>query len=191
MSNPAEAFYAFVNIKGTGLKSEEFAHQLLEKKHVGTVPGTGFGVSGEGFLPSSYATSTENIREGIRRIKEFVEELIEINMADEKERIFRRGKPRSSFLLQNSKEKEFRYTGGYEKNARWKYGNIFSDRRKYFIMDSGLYPESYSGIRFLRGSRIWEMRGFLDYSDSSASVFQEDEKSGGGVGGSAELDPFW
>lgn len=72
---PRGAFYAFVNIKGTGLKSEEFAHQLLEKKHVGTVPGTGFGVSGEGFIRLSYATSTENIREGIRRIKEFVEEL--------------------------------------------------------------------------------------------------------------------
>lgn len=72
---PCGAFYAFVNIKGTGLKSEEFAHQLLEKKHVGTVPGTGFGVSGEGFIRLSYATSTENIREGIRRIKEFVEEL--------------------------------------------------------------------------------------------------------------------
>ena len=30
---------------------------------------------------------------------------------------------------------------------------------------------------------------FLDYSDSSASVFQEDEKSGGGVGGSADWIP--
>lgn len=69
---PQGAFYAFVNIKGTGLTSEEFAVRLLEEKHVGMVPGTGFGNSGEGFVRLSYATSTENIREGIRRIGEFV-----------------------------------------------------------------------------------------------------------------------
>ena len=72
---PRGAFYAFVNIQGTGLSSEEFATRLLEEKHVGLVPGTGFGASGEGFVRISYATSTENIREGIRRIGEFVKEL--------------------------------------------------------------------------------------------------------------------
>ena len=72
---PRGAFYAFVNIRGTGLSSEEFATRLLEEKHVGLVPGTGFGASGEGFVRISYATSTENIREGIRRIGEFVREL--------------------------------------------------------------------------------------------------------------------
>ncbi len=72
---PRGAFYAFVNIRGTGLSSEEFATRLLEEKHVGLVPGTGFGASGEGFVRISYATSTENIREGIRRIGEFVKEL--------------------------------------------------------------------------------------------------------------------
>ena len=72
---PRGAFYAFVNIRGTGLSSEEFATRLLEEKHVGLVPGTGFGASGEGFVRISYATSTENIREGFRRIGEFVKEL--------------------------------------------------------------------------------------------------------------------
>ena len=72
---PRGAFYAFVNIRGPGLSSEEFATRLLEEKHVGLVPGTGFGASGEGFVRISYATSTENIREGIRRIGEFVREL--------------------------------------------------------------------------------------------------------------------
>lgn len=72
---PRGAFYAFVNIRGTGLSSEDFALRLLEEKHVGLVPGTGFGASGEGFVRISYATSTENIREGIRRIEEFVKEL--------------------------------------------------------------------------------------------------------------------
>ena len=72
---PRGAFYAFVNIRGTGLSSEEFATRLLEVKHVGLVPGTGFGASGDVFVLISYATSTENIREGIRRIGEFVKEL--------------------------------------------------------------------------------------------------------------------
>ena len=72
---PQGAFYAFVNIKGTGLTSAEFSNRLLEEKHVGTVPGTGFGISGEGFVRLSYASSTENIREGLRRMGEFVAEL--------------------------------------------------------------------------------------------------------------------
>ena len=72
---PQGAFYAFVNIKKTGLSSEEFAERLLREKHVGVVPGSGFGSSGEGFVRISYATSTEAIREGIGRIKEFVESL--------------------------------------------------------------------------------------------------------------------
>ncbi len=73
-TKPQGAFYAFVNIKNTGLSSEEFALRLLEEKHVGMVPGTGFGASGEGFVRLSYATSAENIIEGICRIREFVEE---------------------------------------------------------------------------------------------------------------------
>lgn len=71
---PRGAFYAFVNIQKTGMSSEEFSNKLLEKKHVGMVPGTGFGDSGEGFVRLSYATSRENIIEGIRRIGEFVRE---------------------------------------------------------------------------------------------------------------------
>lgn len=72
---PQGAFYAFVNIKKTGLSSEEFAERLLREKHVGVVPGNGFGNSGEGFVRISYATSTEAIYEGIKRIKEFAESL--------------------------------------------------------------------------------------------------------------------
>lgn len=69
---PRGAFYAFINIKKTGMSSEEFSNLLLEKKHVGMVPGTGFGDSGEGFVRLSYATSMDNIVAGITRIGEFV-----------------------------------------------------------------------------------------------------------------------
>ncbi|HOS68971.1 MAG TPA: pyridoxal phosphate-dependent aminotransferase [Bacillota bacterium] len=72
---PKGAFYAFPNITGTGMKSEEFAVELLKKTGVVVVPGSGFGEAGEGFIRISYATSEENIKEGLRRIKAFVEGL--------------------------------------------------------------------------------------------------------------------
>lgn len=72
---PKGAFYAFANISKTGLKSREFAIRLLQEKHTVVVPGTGFGKGGEGFMRLSYATSEENIREGLKRIKEFVDSL--------------------------------------------------------------------------------------------------------------------
>ncbi|HYF84053.1 MAG TPA: pyridoxal phosphate-dependent aminotransferase [Clostridia bacterium] len=73
--SPKGAFYAFPNITKTGLKSEEFAVQLLKKTGVVVVPGSGFGEAGEGFIRISYATSEEKIKEGLRRIKAFVEGL--------------------------------------------------------------------------------------------------------------------
>ncbi len=74
-SMPKGAFYAFANISKTGLKSEDFAHRILEEKKVVLVSGTGFGEGGEGFVRLSYATSEDNIREGLKRIEEFVESL--------------------------------------------------------------------------------------------------------------------
>ena len=74
-AKPRGAFYAFVNIRDTGLSSEEFAQGLLKEKHVGVVPGSGFGMSGEGYIRISYATSAEDIHEGLRRIREFVDRL--------------------------------------------------------------------------------------------------------------------
>ena len=72
---PKGAFYAFANITKTGLPSREFAIRLLQETHTTVVPGTGFGEGGEGFVRLSYATSEENIREGLRRIKVFVDGL--------------------------------------------------------------------------------------------------------------------
>ena len=72
---PKGAFYAFPNISQLGIPSREFAMRLLKEKHVVVVPGTGFGEGGEGFVRLAYATSEENIREGLRRMKEFVESL--------------------------------------------------------------------------------------------------------------------
>ncbi len=73
--DPKGAFYAFPSIQKTGLTSEEFCQQLLEKKHVAVVPGPAFGQGGEGFIRASYCYSTAHIKEALRRIGEFLEEL--------------------------------------------------------------------------------------------------------------------
>lgn len=72
---PKGAFYAFANISGTGLSSRDFAIRLLQEKHTVVVPGTGFGEGGEGFVRLSYATDEKTIKEGLRRIEEFVKSL--------------------------------------------------------------------------------------------------------------------
>ena len=73
-SEPEGAFYAFPDVRGclkNGLKtSGDFAQALLEKEHVVVTDGAGFGT--EGFVRMSYATSMEQIQEGVMRIKRFV-----------------------------------------------------------------------------------------------------------------------
>jgi len=66
---PQGAFYAFPNIEGTGLRSEELQKYLLEEAGVATLAGTSFGAYGEGFLRLSYANSVDNIRKALERIK--------------------------------------------------------------------------------------------------------------------------
>lgn len=68
--SPKGAFYAFPNIKKTGMTSQECADHLLYKAGVAALPGTAFGPYGEGYLRFSYATTLENIDKAIERIKE-------------------------------------------------------------------------------------------------------------------------
>ena len=72
---PFGAFYAFPSIKSTGMTSEEFCEKLLYAKKVAVVPGTAFGDSGEGFIRASYCYSLSHIKEALKRIKEFIDEL--------------------------------------------------------------------------------------------------------------------
>ena len=72
---PRGAFYAFPNISSTGLTSEEFCRRLILEQHVACVPGTAFGQSGEGFIRCSYATSMDNLKEAMKRIRIFVDSL--------------------------------------------------------------------------------------------------------------------
>jgi aspartate/methionine/tyrosine aminotransferase len=70
---PKGAFYAFPNVTGTGYGSRELQDLLLERAGVATVSGPAFGAFGEGYLRFSYASSAENIREALRRVRECLE----------------------------------------------------------------------------------------------------------------------
>lgn len=74
-SEPEGAFYAFPDVRGCLKKdlktSGDFAQRLLEEEQTVVTDGAGFGA--EGFLRISYATSMEQIQEGVKRIKRFAE----------------------------------------------------------------------------------------------------------------------
>lgn len=68
---PDGAFYLFVNCAKIEKDSVKFCKKLLETEKVALVPGLGFGK--DGYFRLSYATSLENIEEGLKRLKRFVE----------------------------------------------------------------------------------------------------------------------
>jgi len=70
---PKGAFYAFPNVSGTGVSSRELETKLLQRAGVSCLSGTSFGNLGEGYLRFSYANSPENIREGMRRVREILQ----------------------------------------------------------------------------------------------------------------------
>jgi aspartate/methionine/tyrosine aminotransferase len=66
---PRGAFYAFPNFSSFGLKAKELETHLLNEAGVAVLAGTAFGAAGEGYLRFSYASSTDNIREALRRVR--------------------------------------------------------------------------------------------------------------------------
>lgn len=69
---PQGAFYAFPSIKSTKQDSMTFAQNLLKQQKVALVPGVAFGPSCEGYVRISYASSYENLKEAVARIKEYL-----------------------------------------------------------------------------------------------------------------------
>jgi (5-formylfuran-3-yl)methyl phosphate transaminase len=68
---PTGAFYVFANAKHISDDSYKLAFDILEKAHVGVAPGIDFGKNGEGYLRFSYATSMENITQGMDRLENY------------------------------------------------------------------------------------------------------------------------
>lgn len=72
---PQGAFYAFVDVSATGMDAETFAKDLLQKARVIVVPGSAFGSYGANFVRLSFATSLENIKQGLQRIGKYMNNL--------------------------------------------------------------------------------------------------------------------
>lgn len=70
---PEGAFYLFANCQKFSNNAYEFAFNILEHAHVGITPGIDFGSMGEGYVRFSYANSLENIKEGVTRIRSYLE----------------------------------------------------------------------------------------------------------------------
>jgi len=66
---PDGAFYAWVDITGTGMSAEELCQILLEDAGVAVIPGAAFGPGGKDFIRFSFASSMERLREAVERIQ--------------------------------------------------------------------------------------------------------------------------
>jgi aspartate/methionine/tyrosine aminotransferase len=66
---PDGAFYAWVEITGTGMSAEELCRILLEDAGVAAIPGAAFGSSGKDFIRFSFASSMATLQEAVERIQ--------------------------------------------------------------------------------------------------------------------------
>lgn len=73
--SPEATFYLMVDISKTGMKSEEFCISLLKSTQVACVPGIAYGESCDRYIRIAFTLDEEKIREGVNRIKRFVEGL--------------------------------------------------------------------------------------------------------------------
>ena len=72
---PEGAFYILADITGTGMTDIEFADRALSEARVQLIPGS-LMKGGEGLIRLSYATSLENIHQGIERLKQWLSSII-------------------------------------------------------------------------------------------------------------------
>lgn len=72
---PKGTFFAWIKFNNPSLSSYEFCRRLLNEEHVVTVPGSGFGVNGEGYMRISFVTPKERLQTAINRIKAFAERI--------------------------------------------------------------------------------------------------------------------
>lgn len=82
---PSGAIYLFVNIKDTGLSSEEFKIKLLNEKHVKVISGTAFGTMGEGYVRIACTLPIKKLKIAFDRIESFCIEHNKTNIYKELE----------------------------------------------------------------------------------------------------------
>ena len=71
-SLPGGAFYAFPNVKGTGMNGSEFAKKCMHEAGVAIVPGIAFGKTSMNYVRFSFAASRDNISNALENIKKML-----------------------------------------------------------------------------------------------------------------------
>lgn len=71
---PGGAFYVMVDVEATGMDSHDVALALIREKRVAVAPGSTFGRLSASQVRVSVASKDEDVREGVTRICDFVEE---------------------------------------------------------------------------------------------------------------------
>jgi len=104
---PGGAFYAFPSFDFK-MDSMDLAMRLLDGG-VGTVPGVAFGSCGEGYLRLSYATSMQNLREAIKRIR-----VVATALANEERADGRRSQSSMSYYHDEDEKKDIAKSNGSE-----------------------------------------------------------------------------
>lgn len=72
---PEATFYMMVDISKTGMESIDFCYALLRGAHVAAVPGVTYGQCCNHYIRIAFTLDVEKIKEGVRRITEFVNNL--------------------------------------------------------------------------------------------------------------------
>lgn len=72
---PQATFYLMVDISATGFTSYDFAVALLKAQQVAVVPGVAYGKSCDKYIRIAFTLEEDKIREGVRRIGEFMKSL--------------------------------------------------------------------------------------------------------------------
>lgn len=75
VNDVTSTFYLFIDIKKTGLTSEEFAYKLLEEKHIAVVPGNAFNKAGEGYIRVACTLSEEKLVLAAKEMVDFADTL--------------------------------------------------------------------------------------------------------------------
>ena len=75
VSAPEATFYMMVDISKTGMDSVDFCYALLRGAHVAAVPGVTYGQCCNHYIRIAFTLDVEKIKEGVKRIAEFVNSL--------------------------------------------------------------------------------------------------------------------
>ncbi|WP_221932008.1 aminotransferase class I/II-fold pyridoxal phosphate-dependent enzyme [Paracoccus sp. M683] len=79
---PDGAFYVYFDVSSTRLTAWEVCERVLEEVHVALTPGKDFGACGaDRYVRLSYAASSENLEEAMRRLGRFMDRLAESTKA--------------------------------------------------------------------------------------------------------------